>query len=414
MTPRERILNAIEFKPTDRLPLDLSGMRSTGISVFAYPKLVEALGLPPRRPRVYDTGQMLALPEVDVLDALGCDCVVCENEITNAFQQPELWHDYDFNGRLAARVRNPADYKVQDDGTIVMGGWAKMPPASNVFTGEHAGCGVDLSVDVPRPDVEKHRAHCESIKITHEAAVAQAAFCHKVRAAANGRAVFSSLWQIQSHMGIGMGVFPMQCVMYPEEVFAIFAANAERCVHNMRVLLPLIRDDIDVLMLTADDWGTQTSLVAPPWVYHELFKPHYKRMNEAAHELAPRLKTFIHTCGAVFPLIKGFAEAGFDVMNPVQWSAGGQSPAEWKAAADGKIAFWGGGVNSQHTLPLKSVAEVRAEVRRVVPELSKGGGYIFCNTHNILAEIAADKVVAMYEEARNLSGECWLGASKKK
>jgi hypothetical protein len=68
MTSCERLHRAIEFKPVDRLPKDLSGMRSTGISCFAYPRLVEALGLPPRRTRVYDTWQMLALPDLDVLD----------------------------------------------------------------------------------------------------------------------------------------------------------------------------------------------------------------------------------------------------------------------------------------------------------------------------------------------------------
>ena len=75
ITSHERVLNALNFQPTDRLPKDLGGMLSTGISAFAYPKLVAALGLPPRLPRVHDTGQMLALPDLDVLDALGCDVV---------------------------------------------------------------------------------------------------------------------------------------------------------------------------------------------------------------------------------------------------------------------------------------------------------------------------------------------------
>jgi len=83
-------------------------------------------------------------------------------------------------------------------------------------------------------------------------------------------------------------------------------------------------------------------------------------------------------------------------MNPVQWNAGGKTPAEWKAEANGKIAFWGGGVNAQETLPFKSVAEIQAEVRRVVADLSKGGRYVHCNIHNILAEIPPEKVVALY------------------
>jgi hypothetical protein len=51
-TSRERVLQALNFQQLDRVPRDLGGMRSTSISVFAYPRLVAAVGLPPRLPRV--------------------------------------------------------------------------------------------------------------------------------------------------------------------------------------------------------------------------------------------------------------------------------------------------------------------------------------------------------------------------
>ncbi|MDX9973906.1 MAG: hypothetical protein RBU21_13060, partial [FCB group bacterium] len=84
MTSRERVLAALAFQETDRVPMDLGGMPSTCISCFAYPRLVVELGLPPRPPRVYDTGQMLALPDLNVLDALNCDVVTTDLEISNA------------------------------------------------------------------------------------------------------------------------------------------------------------------------------------------------------------------------------------------------------------------------------------------------------------------------------------------
>ena len=54
-TPRERVMRALNFQPTDRVPRDLAGMRSTGISVFAYPPLIGALDLQPRLPKAEDT-----------------------------------------------------------------------------------------------------------------------------------------------------------------------------------------------------------------------------------------------------------------------------------------------------------------------------------------------------------------------
>jgi hypothetical protein len=64
--------------------------------------------------------------------------------------------------------------------------------------------------------------------------------------------------------------------------------------------------------------------------------------------------------------------------------------------AKGRIALWGGSVHSRATLPLGNIEDVEREVREVVPVLSEGGGYVFCNIHNILADIAPEKVIAMY------------------
>ena len=102
-------------------------MLSSSISGFAYPKLVAALGLPPRLPKMYDTGQMLAMPDLDVLDALGVDIVTICGRATNAFAEPEKWLPYDFNGRLPALVRNPAAFTTEEDGTILQGN-TRMPP----------------------------------------------------------------------------------------------------------------------------------------------------------------------------------------------------------------------------------------------------------------------------------------------
>ena len=62
-------------------------------------------------------------------------------------------------------------------------------------------------------------------------------------------------------------------------------------------------------------------------------------------------------------------------------------------------SLWGGGVNSQVNLPLGTVAQVAAEGREVAAYLSQHSGYIFCSIHNLLAEIAPEKMVALYRAA---------------
>ena len=123
------------------------------------------------------------------------------------------------------------------------------------------------------------------------------------------------------------------------------------------------------------------------------------RVNDECRRISPGVKIFMHNCGAVYPLIDLIIEAGFDILNPVQWSAGKHTYGQWKNKCRGRIALWGGGVNAQATLPMGTVKEIQAEVRAVVSCLGDGGGYIFNNIHNITAEIPPEKVIAMYDAA---------------
>lgn len=398
MDSRQRVLTSLNHQTPDRTPLDLGGMRSTGISAFAYPKLVQALGLPPRRPRVEDTSQMLALPDLDVLDALGIDVVTIADRTTNAFEQPKIWQNYDFNGRLPARVRNPAAFNDQPDGTITQG-TSRMPPSSYVFDDPHGGQPIDLSDELPKPDLNEVRRAIQANRLTDEQVVEIRELCRQVRLSSD-RAVFFNDSHLQAWLGIGafsgIGIFPMLCLTEPDYVAELHELITEFTLFNARHLLPEISPYIDILMVSADDWGTQRNLIASPKIFHELFLPYYRRINDECHRLAPQVKLFLHCCGAVYDLIDLVIEAGFDILNPVQWSAGGHSPQEWKDKARGRLALWGGGVNAQVTLPLGSVSEVADEARQNTRILGQGGGYVFCNIHNILAEITPEKVIAMY------------------
>ena len=140
-TSRDIVLQSLNFQTPMRVPKDLGGMRSTCISAFAYPGLIKALGLPPRLPRIEDTGQMLALPDLDVLDALGVDVVTILDGVTNALtrsEQADLWHAYNFNGRLPAQVRWPENFTTLPDGSIQQNGRSRMVIGSYVFDEEHA------------------------------------------------------------------------------------------------------------------------------------------------------------------------------------------------------------------------------------------------------------------------------------
>jgi len=406
MNGRERVMASLDFRTTDRVPLDLGGMRSTGISAFAYPGLRAVLGLPARLPRLYDTHQMLALPERDVLDALGCDVIhVTLDECTNAFDEPHRWKPFGFGGRLDALVRRPEAFSVLNDGTVAQqerGTVSRMVPGAHVFDEEHAGEPLDLDADIAEPDWDAKRRELAERSFTEERVASVAASCRRVRESTD-RAVFLNGWQTAIGFPGGMAAFSMMCLLHPAWVRELHRMEADHMARQAGLLLPANAGSVDVVMLAADDHGTQNGPILPPAVFRDLYVPAYRRITDACHRAAPAVKLFLHSCGAIHDLLPDVIETGFDVLNPVQWSAGGRSWKEWKAACRGRIALWGGGVNTQRTLPLGTVAEVERETREAVTCLSDGGGYVFAAIHNILAEIDPRKVVAMYRAAATVA-----------
>ena len=65
-----------------------------------------------------------------------------------------------------------------------------------------------------------------------------------------------------------------------------------------------------------------------------------------------------------------------------------------------RITFWGGGVDTQHILPNGTLEEIRADVKKNLEVFKKGGGYVFCQVHNLQGNLDIDRVLAMYDAYR--------------
>lgn len=402
MTGRERIRKALMFEKTDRVPKDLAGMRSTGISCYAYPKLVKALGLPYRRPKVYDSGQMLALPDEDVLDALGCDvCLIEDSGVTNAFEQPELWKPLNPRGDLEMAHPHPENFLLREDGTVEQkDGWITtyMPPGSYVFDAPHGGESLDLTADTYKIDLKKREKQLKKNQWSDRKTDEFAALVSRARKATD-RALFLNMGGAGLGFPGGMAAWSMTCLLEPDHVKEAHDMTVEYGGRNFEKVLGAVRNDVDIVMLSADDQGTQNATILPPDSFKDLYMPYYKKINRRIHRAAPEVFTFLHSCGAIYEIIDYIIEAEFNVLNPVQWTAGGHSPEEWFAKTRGRIALWGGGVDSQSLLPLGKVEDIERQAAENTALFSRQGGYVFTNIHNILAEIEPEKVIAMYRGA---------------
>jgi uroporphyrinogen-III decarboxylase len=153
------------------------------------------------------------------------------------------------------------------------------------------------------------------------------------------------------------------------------------------------------LFVTGTDFGTQTGPFISPKAYRSLYMPFHRQVNDWVHSHTS-WKCFIHSCGSVVNLIPDFIAAGFDILNPVQTSAAGMDPRGLKERFGRDLVFWGGGIDTQQTLPFGTPEQVRAEVQERMRAFGPGGGFVFNPIHNVQSRTPLENLLALYQAVR--------------
>jgi hypothetical protein len=184
--------------------------------------------------------------------------------------------------------------------------------------------------------------------------------------------------------------------MRTDYVKAIFKHQVRVAIPNLQRINDAVGELIDVVVLCGADFGTQRSQFCSEETFRELWLPYYREMNDWIHKHT-KWKTFKHSCGSIFNLVDAFIDAGFDILNPVQCSAANMDPHALKERFGDRITFWGGGVDTQRTMPFGSPDEVREQVLRRCEIFVKQGGFVFNTIHNIQAKTPVENMVAMID-----------------
>jgi len=161
--------------------------------------------------------------------------------------------------------------------------------------------------------------------------------------------------------------------------------------------LPPIADVADVIVM-GEDMGTQLAPFMSPEMYRAFCKPYHARWMEAVRRLAPGRPIALHSCGNVYPVIPDFIEIGISILNPVQPRARSMEP--WRLKRDfGRELTFLGGFDIQDLLPYGSLAQIRDGAKELIDTFGPGGGFIFCPSHQIQADVPPENIVAMYDAA---------------
>jgi len=415
MTPRERIRTALDHREPDRLPVDFGGGMQTGMAVSVVYNLRQALGLdrPGTPVKVIEPYQMLGEIAPDLQDALGLDAVPLAGSGT-MFGFPladwKAWRMPDGTPVLVPGAFNTdpepeGDLLQYPEGDRSCGPCARMPAGGHFFDAIVRQDPIDGATLRVEDNLEEFGTVGEA-ELGRYARDAD-------RLRATGRAVFATFggltfgdialvpapW-LRHPKGIrDIAEWYISTATRPNHIKAIFDRQAAIAVENLERLHAAVGDRIDVIQTNGTDFGTQRGPFCSVAAYRDLYLPYQKRVNGWIHAHTP-WKTFMHSCGGIEPLIPSIIEAEFDILNPVQCSAAGMDAAALKRKYGTRIAFWGGGVDTQRTLPFGSPDQVREEVKERIETFAEGGGFVFCTIHNVVANTPIANLLAMFETVK--------------
>jgi len=188
----------------------------------------------------------------------------------------------------------------------------------------------------------------------------------------------------------------MSTVSRRDYVYRIFERQCEIGLENLAKIHEVVGERVTAVFITGADFGAQNGPFISPRTYRELYKPFHKAVNDWVHRHTS-WKTWIHSCGSIWALLDDIVDAGFDILNPVQTGAADMDPQALKDKYGDRITFWGGGIDTQKTLPFGTPEDIRAEVHERMRIFGPGGGFVFNTIHNVQARIPVENLLALYE-----------------
>jgi len=412
MTSRDRIKKTLSHKKPDKLPVDFGSTADTGIHVSNVYHLRQYFQLDDKAPvKIIEPFSMLGEIKDDLKEVIGVDtCKMIEE--TNFFGfKNENYKEWKLWDGTPVLVPEKFNTEYNDDGSLYM---YPQGDKSCRSSGKYPKKGWFIDAIIrqgeiiedeldPRDNLEEFTLFSEEdlkyIKNEIDKLYENTDYSIVVQQVASG------IGDIAFVPGVGLkypkGIrdeeeWYISIYKRRDYVKRVFEGQIEVAIENYKKLFKAVGNKIDVMLVSGTDFGAQDGSFIPVEVFRDLWKPLYKKVNDWIHENTD-WRSLIHSCGSVYNFIPDFIEAGFDILNPVQISAAKMDPERLKKEFGKYIAFWGGGVDTQKTLPFGKPQEVKDEVRRLIDIFFEDGGYVFNTVHDVQGNVPLENLLAMIE-----------------
>lgn len=203
-----------------------------------------------------------------------------------------------------------------------------------------------------------------------------------------GGELFESAWRLR-----GLEAFLLDLVSRPDWADYLLDRLTGLARRNARALAAA---GVDVLALD-DDVGMPGTMFMSPSLWRRFFKPRLAEIIRAARAVKPDLRVLYHSDGTIEPIVGDLMEIGVNALNPLQ-------PEYMDAEAvrqryGPSLALWGT-VGRQTTFSCGSPEDVRQEVRMRVATLGRAG-LVLCPAYDIdEPDIPWENIAAFLEAVR--------------
>jgi uroporphyrinogen decarboxylase len=408
MNARTRILTALSHREPDRVPVDFSGHRSSGINAIAYANLRSYLGLGEKPVRIYDVIQQLAIVDEDILDLFGIDTI----ELGRGFLLDDGdWKDWVMPDGKPCQI--PAYVHMDKRGDD----WFLLSDSGRELGVQKPGCLYFDQVYYPLEDADFASMDFNNLEEVFDESMWSAVVhpgahlslddqgsAEMTRRSATlrsqtDRAIIGlfggSIFEVPQYL-FGSENYLMYMALYPQATHRLMENLTAIYLKNLEKWLGAVGPYIDIVLFGGEDMGGQNGPLISPAMYREFLKPYHTRLWKRAKELAP-VSVQLHCCGGVRPILNDLIEAGMDALNPVQITSAGMDTAGLKKDFGERITLWGGGCDTREMLGRGTPDQIKTHVREQVDLLQRGGGFVFQQVHNIMANVPPANIVAMFE-----------------
>jgi uroporphyrinogen decarboxylase len=368
LTPRERVLRALEHREPDRVPISMT------ITIDAYNNLKDYMGIDvDETPKV---GRWTDVPiHPLVAEEYGLDIIRLANPLDKSRNKtkPTL-PDAVFADEWRCEWG-----KVERPGGGYYFEMIKNPLAEYTKPSQLDDFPWPEPEDVLPETVE----YFQRVRETTDLAIMT-----KI-----GGAVF----ELATYMN-GMAKWYTDLAIHPDFAYAVMQRIAEIQAQRDINALKKVGKYVDVLRLSGEDMGTQERPLISLNMFRELVKPHLQKVWSTAKEHLtarnPRGKIMLHSCGSVRPFMREWADMGLDMLDPIQVGAKDMDTAEIKKDVGDLLSFHGA-IDTQWVLPHGTVEDVRQEVCTRIKDLAPGGGYVVAPVHNVQGDVPPENLIAM-------------------